>query len=675
MHTNVILYIVLAAILSLVVVYFQYYFRGKQKGSTRILLSFLRFLGVFGLLLLLINPKFSKVSYTLEKPNLVLLVDNSSSLQSSKENVNVIVGDLKDNTELVERFKIESYLLGENLRSFDSLTFTDALTNIQKPLATLKDVYARRNTAVVLVSDGNQNIGKDYSFVSNTNSPSIYTITVGDTTRFEDLSVGPLNTNKYAFLNNKYPLETYITYQGKGSVKAKVSIKVAGSTVLEEVVDLSKTNNLKNIKTNINASSIGVKTIQVSVEKLATERNVTNNIRTASVEVISEKTKIALVSQLTHPDIGTLKKAIESNEQRDVVLVKPSINTQDLEDVDIFIVYQPTPLFKSVFDFMEQKKSNFLIVTGTNTDYRFLNSLQTEFQIETGYPGQEVFGRLNTGFSKFDILDFDLTNFPPLTSDAGPVSFKQSNESLIGVTIKGLDMNLPLLSVYAVNDRKKALFMGEGIWKWRMQSFRNSGDFSNFDTFFGKLIRYLSANTSKNRLNLTYNRNYEGSNTAYISATYFDETYVFDPNASISIALTNKVTKASSKVPMVLKNGYFEADLTNLRPGEYDFSAQVKGERYEEKGTFKISDFDLEKQFVSSNYLKMEQLAIDTGGLHFFPTEYKALISELISSNSYVPTQKSSENVVSLVDFKILLGLIALAFSLEWFIRKFNGLI
>ena len=93
--------------------------------------------------------------------------------------------------------------------------------------------------------------------------------------------------------------------------------------MLEEVVNLSKTNNLKNIKTLINASNIGVKTIQVSVEKLTTERNVANNTRTASVEVISEKTKVAIVSQWSHPDIGTLKKAIESNEQRDVAVVKP----------------------------------------------------------------------------------------------------------------------------------------------------------------------------------------------------------------------------------------------------------------------------------------------------------------------------------------------------------------
>lgn len=675
MENNNVLLIFLAAGLSLGLVYFQYYFKGRQQGKTRMLLSFLRFLGIFGILLLLINPKFSKTTYRIEKPNLVVLVDNSSSMQGNREVVAKLVGDFQTNPDLSGRFNIASYLLGEKLRVLDSLTFTDALTNIQKPLATLKEVYARKNTAVVLVSDGNQNIGQDYSLSNNQSSPEIYSITVGDTTRFEDLGVGPINTNKYAFLNNKYPVESYVNYQGDGTVDVKVAVTVDGEAVLQEVVTLSKANNLKNINTLVDAKTVGVKAIQVRVSPLDTERNTANNSRTASVEVISEKTKIGLVSQLLHPDIGTLKKAIESNEQREVVVLKPGANIKVLEDMDFFILYQPTRAFQSVFDFIDQKRSNHLIVTGTHTDFQFLNSAQKGFTVETGYPVQEVFATLNTGFSKFDILDLDLTDFPPLNSKAGPIVFNEAQETLLGLQIKGLDMDLPLLSVYGSNTSKKAILSGEGIWKWRMQSYRNSGDFVNMDAFLGKLMRYLAADTARNRLNLTYSRNYEGSNTVYISATYFDETYVFDPNAAISITVSNRETKAVNTVPMVLKNGYFEADLTNLLPGDYEFTASVKGAGHEERGRFTILDFDLEKQFVSSNYLKMQALASNTGGKHFFPSGYPALLSELISSNSYVPAQKSSENVVSLIDFRILLGLIVLALSLEWFIRKYNGLI
>ena len=675
MQTDTVVLVILAAVLSGAVVYFQYYFRSKQKGKLRILLSVLRCIGIFGILLLLINPKFSKVSYSLEKPNLALLIDNSTSIQEAEEKVKQIRSTFENNKELADRFHITAYQFGKSLRLLDTLDLNDVQTNIQKPLATLNDVYARRNTAVVLVSDGNQNIGRDYSLSTNENTPPIYAITVGDTTKYEDLSIGPINTNKYAFLNNKYPLETYVLYQGQGSTKAKVQIKVNDAPVYKETISLSKRNNLTSIKTLITANTVGVKSIKISVEPLATERNKINNTRTTSVEVIDEKTTIALISDIVHPDLGALKKSIESNEQRQVMLMKSSGELSDLEKADLFVLYQPNTRFKKVFDFIAQKRANTFIITGINTDFNFLNAVQSDFKIENGYPQQEIFGTLNNGFSKFEITDFDLTDFPPLESNSGPLTFNQSHETLLGVTIKGLDMKSPLLTVYGANTRKNALLTGEGLWKWRVQSFRNSGDFSNMDAFIGKLIRYLTGSNLKNRLNLSYSYNYEGSSSAYISATYFDETYVFNPNARIDISVTNKETRIKKSMPMVLKNGYFEADLTNFTPGEYEFTVKVKGESYSETGVFTISNFDLEKQFVSSNYKKMQQLAQISGGTHTFSSEYEEIIAELISSNAFVPTQKSAENVVPLIDFKILLGLIALAFSLEWFIRKFNGLI
>ncbi len=163
MQTNTLLFIILAALLSVTIVYFQYYFRGKQKGMLPMVLSLLRFIGVFSLLLLLINPKFSKISYTLEKPNLALLIDNSTSIKAFEERVKEIRSAFDQRQELTDRFDMAIYQFGKSLRPLDSLTFSDVQTNIQKPLATLTDVYARRNTAVVLISDGNQNIGRDYT--------------------------------------------------------------------------------------------------------------------------------------------------------------------------------------------------------------------------------------------------------------------------------------------------------------------------------------------------------------------------------------------------------------------------------------------------------------------------------------------------------------------------------
>ena len=78
--TNIFL-IILAAIIALALVLVQYYFTKKNKRSKHwILFSALRFITYFSVFLLLINPKFTNTSYTLEKPSLAIAVDNSSSI-------------------------------------------------------------------------------------------------------------------------------------------------------------------------------------------------------------------------------------------------------------------------------------------------------------------------------------------------------------------------------------------------------------------------------------------------------------------------------------------------------------------------------------------------------------------------------------------------------------------
>ena len=68
--------------LSLGLVWFQYFVRARPTGS-RWLLATLRFIAVLGLLLLLVNPKIEQSELVREPHRLLLLYDNSSSLQDS----------------------------------------------------------------------------------------------------------------------------------------------------------------------------------------------------------------------------------------------------------------------------------------------------------------------------------------------------------------------------------------------------------------------------------------------------------------------------------------------------------------------------------------------------------------------------------------------------------------
>ncbi|WP_251795724.1 MULTISPECIES: VWA domain-containing protein [unclassified Arenibacter] len=676
MQIQTVLFILLALIMALVVVLFQYYYKNKRKGKLWLILSFLRFLAIFGIILLLVNPKFTKYEYTLEKTNLVILADNSSSI-TARDRAQVIssLSSIRNNTKgLSQSFNILNYSFGVDLTHSDSLGPVEKSTNISKALSRINEIFTGTKTAVVLFSDGNQTIGQDYEFYGKQQKFPIYPVVLGDTTRYDDITISQINANKYAFLKNKFPLEVFIAYEGKEEVSSELQVLVDGKLAYREMVALSNISNTKIISTHIEASTGGMKNIKVIIAPLPNEKNTVNNEKLLAVEVLDEKTNVAIISTIQHPDIGALKKSIESNEQRLVTIYRPDTDLIKLQEVDVYILYQPDASFNKVYEQINVRNSNSFTVLGTYTDLNFLNKIQNNFLIETTYPKQEIFASPNAVFSKFDISQFSLKDFPPLLSDAGPVNILGSGEPLLKVRIKGVDLDQPLLAVMEKKTEKHAILAGENIWKWRLQSYRNDQTFENFDGFLGKLIFYLSTSKGKNRLILDYSSTYNNSSETQIKATYFDEAFVFDANASINIKLRNTTTNTSIEVPMLLKDGYYEADLSNLSPGKYDFTVTLTKENLNRSGSFTILDFDAEKQFTSSNYDKLNRLAKNTDGKLYFPDQLDSLAMALQNDPKFIPVQKSKQIVVPLIDFKFLLGIIIAALSLEWFIRKFNGL-
>ncbi|MGB7393683.1 MAG: VWA domain-containing protein, partial [Pricia sp.] len=115
MDIETILLIILAAMVAMGMVLFQYYYRTKRKGRLTIVLSFLRFLVFFAVFLLLINPEFTKNEYRIEKADLIVLVDNSTSVATSEDTIRDILGKISENQALNDRFNIVRYGFGAEL--------------------------------------------------------------------------------------------------------------------------------------------------------------------------------------------------------------------------------------------------------------------------------------------------------------------------------------------------------------------------------------------------------------------------------------------------------------------------------------------------------------------------------------------------------------------------------
>ncbi|WP_431160188.1 VWA domain-containing protein [Flagellimonas beolgyonensis] len=603
------------------------------------------------------------------------MVDDSESLQTAilKESLTNTINQFKDNGELADRFNIDQYAFGASIEATDSLTLAQRSTDIANALSTIDQIYLKGNNVVVLLTDGNSTYGRDYEYLNLNPSLTVFPVVVGDTTQYEDVSIGLVNSNTYAFLGNKFPIEVTINYRGNAAIRSSVAVAVDGKTVHREQITLSPSVNSKTISIVTEATSVGIKNIKVSVAALENERNIANNSKETAIEVIDEKTDVVIVSDVLHPDIGALKKSIESNEQRSATIKKPSeINT--LADADLVLLYQPNRNFSGVYDMLKKSGLNYFTITGSKTDWNFLNRAQQGFFQTGSSQSEEIVPVLNNAFGIFGLGDFNLDNYPPLIGSLGDLELNANNETILYQQIRGVGLDKPLFSILTEGKHKEAVLFGENIWRWRAQTFRNDQSFKRFDDFMGNLMVYLGSDNQRSRLELEYPAVFDNAGMAKIRASYFDESYQFDSKANLSITV-NGPNDFRREYPMLLKGSYFEVDLSDLASGSYQFTVTEGQSNTKRSGSFRILDFNPELQQTASDYRKLDRLAQKTGGRITYLDSLTELETALGSSKQFVPIQKSRENVVSLIDFRILLGLMAITLALEWFIRKYNGLI
>jgi len=646
-------------------------------SKLNMLFAFLRFLSIFSVLLLLINPKFNQITLKIEKPNLIIAVDNSSSIIHLNQNEKVInfVESLSNNEALKNKFNLEFYTFGERFKNSDSITFSENQTNINEAFIKLSQIYKDSNSPTLLISDGNQTLGNDYEFAFSKYNQAIYPVILGDTISYTDLRIEQLNVNKYAFLKNKFPVEAILVYKGNGNQTSKLQVVKGNTTVFSQTVNFNKTNNSEVVNFTLPSLKTGVNTYKATLLPINTEKNKINNSKNFAVEIIDQKTKIAIVSDFIHPDLGTFKKSIESNEQHSVSLLNSNEIINQLNDFQLVILYQPTYKFKNIFEVLNKENKNRFVVVGTKTDLNFLNSIQKAYQYEITQQLEDYQAELNLNYSPFLIDDINFESFPPLQSHYGSIDFKLPFQTILNRTVRGIATNDPLLATFETKERREAVIFGENIWKWRAQSYINSKSFNQFDDFIGKLVLYLASNKRRERLNLEYESFYNGSTNIVLKAQFFDKNYQFDAREQLNIIVKDKNSGDEKILPLILKNNNYEVDLSSLSPSEYSFTVRASNENISKSGSFKILEYNVEQQFLNANVTKLQQLSTNSSGLSYFIDNSERVISDLLNDNRYASVQKSNKNSLPLIDWKFLLFIIALSLSAEWFLRKYNGLI
>jgi hypothetical protein len=675
MTTNTILLIVLSLVIAFGVSFYQYFYKVKSRSKMTLLLAFLRFFSVFGLLFLLINPIITrKITETVKTP-LPIVIDNSASmadLKSDKEALELF-NKLKSNADLADKFDVQTYQFDEDFLPSDTIDFKGKQSNIDVVAKNLKNIYKNQTFPTVLISDGNQTSGEDYVFTFNPLN-KVYPLVVGDTTTYLDLKVTQLNVNKYAFHKNKFPVEVFLNYAGTKSVNSTFKITQGNSVLNEQTISFSPSKKSATLNVLLPAEKVGLQIFKASITSKEQEKNVYNNIKNFAVEVIDQKTEVALVSDISHPDLGAIKRSIETNAQRKVTLIKPN-QINSLQNYNILVLYQPNGTFKSVFEQNKNAKINTWIITGNATDFNFLNQYQDHFDFKMSNQKEDFLAGFNSQFNLFALDNIGFEQFPPLENSFGKITPKGNINELLSATIRGISAEQPLFAFAENQGNRSAFLFGENIWKWRSAVYLKNKNFENFDIFLDKTIQFLASNNSRKSLVVNHERFYNSGEAIEITAQYFNKNYELDEKARLTITVTNAKTKQQKKYDLLRTSNSFKVNLDGLAAGNYSFTVKELNSNSVYSSTFEVLDFDIEKQFVNPDWNKLNQLANQTSGKAYLANQADVLVKQLMTDESYKAVQKTLVKKSPLIDWVWLLVLIAIALATEWFVRKYNGLL
>jgi len=670
MNTLTVIYIFLAILFTSLLVFFQYFFKEK-KYLNRNILAFLRFFSILSVLLLLINPKVLKTNYDILKPKLLVVVDNSASIKYTNQDsiVTGIVKKVENDANLNAKFDIQYFSLGNTLQNNSNFTFEESQTNIYEALKGLNSTFKQNVAPILLLSDGNQTFGSNYKYY-NSKQP-VYPVIIGDTLTYSDLVLDQLNVNSYTYLNNNFQVEAFIHYTGNDRVNTNFIVEEGNKIIYKEKIAFSQDNKIARLNFKLPSGKVGKHLYSSKIKGFVNERNKLNNFKNFSVEVIDEQINIGLIYDVLHPDIAMLKRSIETNKQRKVNLINLNLNNNYSDDNKLFILYQPTNNFKKIFNHINNLKTNYFIITGRKTDWVFLNSIQKDFKKVTSNSIEQSTAIINNNFNAFHIDDIGFSNFSPLDDIFGEIKINVDYQILLYQSINGIITDAPLLATYSGGNKRRVVLFGENIWKWRAISYSNNQTFEIFDQFINSMMQYLTIANKNNSIELDYKSFYYDNEPIHIIAKIYDKNLNFNSKENLEIQIEGQ----DNKTTFFLSGNTYEANLPMLKSGDYKFVVSNKLKNNQTSGAFTIANYSIENKDLTADIASLNSLALNSNGKIYYPDKIDNLLQNLTENKEFLSIQKENKKIISLINWKWLLGIIILSLSLEWFIRKYRGLV
>ena len=631
---------------------------------------------------------------------------------------------------LQQRFQTRIYRLGSGVTRTDGLngvTPTEAATHIGDGLKQLATETSDLPIgAILLLTDGGQNtagmgesgIGVDALQALRNRRLPVHTIGFGSLEHAHDVELENVSVAASSVANARLASTISFTQHGYSGQKAVVTVRDGDKTLAAREVTLAANGVIQTEPLFFSAGAAGAKSLQFGIEPLAGEENLKNNAMTRPLLVSDAKRRILYIEGEPRWEFKFIRRAEDNDPTVQVVsMLRTSENkiyrqgiSNPAELADGFPV-RPEDLFGYAG----------IIIGSVDADY--FTPLQQELLRE--YVDRRGGGVLFLG-GRSSLSDggwgaSSMNELLPTFLPAGRNNFHR-NAATVELTAEGVDSpitrllddpaknaarwkkltyladyedpgspkpgatvlaqlntghrKLPLLITQSYGHGRTAIMATGGSWRWQMSE--ALGD-SSHDLFWQQLLRWLVADSP-------------GPVTASMPArTLMDEGHVqlaaqvhdrqFQPAADAHVTAHIVGPEGANAVldlaPSQDTPGLYQTEWTAEKPGAYlaEVTAESSGKQPQELGrdvlTFQREDGTAENFHTEQNQMLLKQLASQTGGRYWEPSELKDLPRDISYSEAGISVRSTKELWGMPIVFLLLLGLPVT----EWLLRRKWGVV
>lgn len=643
-----------------------------------------RALVVFLLTFFLLGPIIRYAQNTYEKPVFVLLQDNSLSIKESTDSVvrNQLEAQVAELQSALTDNGYEAITMNLSGDGFDQ-SFSATSTNVHEALRAITNRYEGRHMAGALfVSDGIYNTGLSPAY-GNYSFP-VHTVGVGDTTPRADLMIKNLIYNKVAYQGNKFPLRVEVAVKGFPAEDVLVSLRYKNAVVDRQTKRLTG-DGLLVFDFQPEAPEQGIQRWDVQVETKPQERNIKNNRASVFIEVVEGRKKILLVAAAPHPDIKALRSVIEQNSNLEFLLHIPGIeetaptNLQP-ENIDLAIFHQAPDQrgrTRDVFQRFSRSRTSLFLVVGPTTDLNQVAQQQLPLVFEQP-PRQydEVTPSANPAFANFTLsseVNTAFAGYPPVQVHFGKLVLPPTITPLLFQRVGNLTTEKPLL--YILNEeRKTAIMMGEGMWRWRLHEFSRTEKTEAFDELIGKLVQFLSTTDDKRKFrSYTTQQQFADTEPVVFESQVYNDIYEPVYGNTVNLELTDEQGKRT-QYSYILSPGNSRYAINGLREGVYRYrsSTTLDGKTEEIRGQFLVFEQQIELQNLTADFDLLRKLSQSSGGMFHTLAQWNEAQQKLVQAEAR-SVIRSEARYDSLINLKWIFFVLLLLIGAEWFLRKYFG--